>query len=62
MQILNFVKNLEISEFETFISDYFISVKKCSILMVDTALDSWESELFEACFNVFTALFAFDLQ
>ena len=62
MQILSFFKNLEISEFETFISDDFISVKKCSILMVDTALDSWESELFEALLNVVTALFASDLQ
>ena len=50
-----------IQGFETFISDDFISSRKCPILMVDPALDSLDSELLKALFDVFTAFFPADL-
>ena len=63
---LNFVdaklKISEISGFETFISDDFTSSRKCSILMVDPALDSLDSELFNELFDIITVLFASNLQ
>ena len=61
MQNSIFSKNPEISGSETFISDDFISSRKCSNLMVDPALDSLESELLNALFDVITALFSADL-
>ena len=58
---INISKFSEISGFETFISDDFISSRKCPILMVDPALNSLDSELFNALFEVFTAFFPADL-
>ena len=60
-EIRIFFKKSEISGFGTFISNGLISSKKCSILMVDPALNSWRSELFNAVFDVITALFPVDL-
>ena len=61
MQKLIFFKISEISGFETFISDGFISSRKCPILKVDPALNSLDSELFNALFDVITALCPTDL-
>ena len=47
----------EISGFQTFISDGFISSRKCPIQMVDPALNSLDSEFFNALFDVITAFF-----
>ena len=47
----------EISGFQTSISDGFISSRKCPILMVDPALNSFDSELFNALLDVITAFF-----
>ena len=57
MQKLIFFKLSEISGFQTFILDGFISSRKCSFLMVDPALSSLDSELFNTLFDVFTAFF-----
>ena len=46
------VKISELSGFQTFISDGFISSRKCPILMADPALNSLDSELFNALFDV----------
>ena len=62
MQILILSKKTEISGFGTFISKCFISSKKCPILMVDTALNSWESEVFNTAFDVITTLLPAALQ
>ena len=48
----------EISGSQTFISDGFISSRKCPIVMVDPALNSSNSELFNALFDVFIAFFS----
>ena len=47
----------EISGSQTFISDDFISTRKCPILTDDPALNSSDSELFNTLFDVITALF-----
>ena len=57
MQNLIIFKFSEISGFQTFISDGFVSSRKYPILMVDPALNSVDSELFNALFDVFTAFF-----
>ena len=57
MENLTFFKISEISGFQTFISGGFISSKKCPIFMVDPALNSLDSELFNAPFDVITAFF-----
>ncbi len=54
-------QNSEFFGFETFISDGFISSRKCPILMVDPALNSLDSELFNARFDDFAAFFPADL-
>ena len=61
MQKFTISKISEISGFGTFISDGFISAKKSPFLMVDPALNSSHSELFNALFDVITALFPADL-
>ena len=61
MQKLIIFKISETSGFQTFISGSFISSRKCRILMVDPALNSLDSELFNALFDVFTAFFPDDL-
>ena len=61
MQNFTFSKISEISGFETFISDGLISSRKCLILTDDPALDSSDSELFNARFDVITTLFPADL-
>ena len=62
MQNLTFSKKSEFSGSETFISDDFISSRKCPNLMVDPSLESWKSEVFNALFDVITALFPAVLQ
>ena len=57
----NCSKISEISGFETFISGDFISSRKCPNIMVDPALDSLYSELFNAVFDVITGFFPADL-
>ena len=61
MQNFIFFKVSEISGFQTFISDGFISSRKYPILMVDPALNSLDSELFNALFDVMTGCFPADL-
>ena len=61
MQNFTFSKISEISGFETFISDGLLSSRKFLILMVDPALDSSDSELFNTLFDVITTLFPADL-
>ena len=61
MQNFSFSKKSEISVFGTFISDTFILARKCPIVMVDPALDSPDSEVFNAVFDVITTCFPADL-
>ena len=64
MQKFKFSKISEISGFGTFISDGFISTlssRKRPILVVDSTLDSSDSKVFKAVFDVITAWFPADL-
>ena len=54
-------KHSEMSRFGTFNPNDFISSENCPFLMVDPALNSSHSEVFDALLDVITALFPADL-